>query len=38
MASPTILLADDDSAIRKVLSQALGRLGYEIRATGLNPD
>ena len=34
MASPTILLADDDSAIRKVLSQALGRAGYEVRATG----
>ena len=34
MASPTILLADDDSAIRKVLSQALGRAGYDVRATG----
>ena len=34
MASPTILVADDDSAIRKVLSQALGRAGYDVRATG----
>ena len=34
MTAPTILVADDDSAIRKVLSQALGRAGYEVRATG----
>ncbi|MDP6121458.1 MAG: nitrogen regulation protein NR(I) [Rhodospirillales bacterium] len=33
MTAPTILVADDDSAIRKVLSQALGRAGYEVRAT-----
>ncbi len=30
----TILVADDDKAIRTVLSQALGRLGYEVRTTG----
>ena len=30
----TILLADDDSGIRTVLSKALGRLGYTVRATG----
>ncbi|MDB5447739.1 MAG: glnG [Phenylobacterium sp.] len=29
-----ILIADDDSAIRMVLSQALTRLGYAVRATG----
>ncbi|MBM3487912.1 MAG: nitrogen regulation protein NR(I) [Alphaproteobacteria bacterium] len=29
----TILVADDDRAIRTVLSQALGRLGYEVRTT-----
>ena len=30
----TILVADDDRAIRTVVSEALGRLGYEVRATG----
>jgi two-component system nitrogen regulation response regulator GlnG len=30
----TILIADDDRAIRTVLSQALGRLGHEVRTTG----
>ena len=30
----TILLADDDTAIRTVLTQALGRAGYSVRATG----
>jgi two-component system, NtrC family, nitrogen regulation response regulator GlnG len=30
----TILVADDDRAIRTVLSQALGRLGHEVRTTG----
>ena len=30
----TILVADDDRAIRTVLSQALGREGHEVRATG----
>jgi two-component system, NtrC family, nitrogen regulation response regulator GlnG len=29
----TILLADDDSAIRTVLTQALNRAGYSVRAT-----
>ncbi|HEY5288402.1 MAG TPA: response regulator, partial [Caulobacteraceae bacterium] len=29
-----ILIADDDSSIRLVLSQAFTRLGYEVRATG----
>ncbi|HWA92211.1 MAG TPA: nitrogen regulation protein NR(I) [Rhizomicrobium sp.] len=29
-----ILIADDDSAIRTVLSQALGRAGYDVRTTG----
>ncbi len=30
----TILVADDDRGIRTVLSQALGRAGYEVRTTG----
>ena len=30
----TILIADDDRAIRTVLSQALGRLGHEVHTTG----
>lgn len=30
----TILIADDDAAIRTVLNQALGRAGYEVRVTG----
>jgi two-component system, NtrC family, nitrogen regulation response regulator GlnG len=29
-----ILVADDDRAIRTVLTQALGRLGYEVKAVG----
>src|SRR5579863_4837776 len=29
-----ILIADDDAAIRTVLSQALTRVGYEVRTTG----
>lgn len=33
MPSGTILLADDDAAIRTVLNQALGRVGYDVRAT-----
>ncbi len=32
--SHTVLLADDDSAIRMVLNQALTRAGYEVRPTG----
>jgi two-component system nitrogen regulation response regulator GlnG len=35
MTTRTVLVADDDSAIRTVLSQALGRAGYDVRATGL---
>lgn len=34
MTAPTILLADDDGGIRTVVSQALGRAGYEVQATG----
>src|SRR3546814_4195849 len=34
MSGSVILVADDDRAIRTVLSQALGRLGHEVRATG----
>ena len=34
MASGNILVADDDTAIRTVLSQALARAGYDVRATG----
>ncbi|MBC8338810.1 MAG: nitrogen regulation protein NR(I) [Alphaproteobacteria bacterium] len=34
MSTPTILLADDDAGIRTVVSQALGRAGFEVRATG----
>ncbi|MCE2576281.1 nitrogen regulation protein NR(I) [Komagataeibacter sp. FNDCR2] len=33
MSLPTILVADDDRSIRTVLSQALGRGGYQVRAT-----
>lgn len=34
MTDATILIADDDRAIRTVLTQALGRVGYQVRATG----
>jgi len=34
MNSNSILVADDDTAIRTVLSQALSRAGYQVRATG----
>lgn len=34
MTGQTILLADDDAAIRMVLNQALTRAGYEVRPTG----
>src|SRR4051794_25563327 len=34
MTPATILIADDDRAIRTVLGQALGRLGHEVRTTG----
>ncbi|HEX4192728.1 MAG TPA: response regulator, partial [Stellaceae bacterium] len=33
MSGATILVADDDRAIRTVLAQALGRLGYDVRTT-----
>jgi two-component system nitrogen regulation response regulator GlnG len=33
-ASKKILIADDDSSIRLVLSQAFTRLGFQVRATG----
>ncbi len=33
MSTKTILLADDDSAIRTVLTQALNRAGYSVRST-----
>ena len=35
MASGNILIADDDAAIRTVLSQVLSRAGYEVRVTGV---
>src|SRR5690242_13176161 len=34
MNSGSILVADDDAAIRTVLNQALSRAGYEVRTTG----
>ena len=34
MATPTILVADDDGAVRTVVTQALSRAGYEVRSTG----
>jgi len=34
MSGSTILVADDDRAIRTVLNQALGRLGHDVRTTG----
>ncbi|HLJ62755.1 MAG TPA: nitrogen regulation protein NR(I) [Stellaceae bacterium] len=34
MSAATILVADDDRAIRTVLTEALGRLGHEVRSTG----
>ena len=30
---PTVLIADDDRSIRTVLTQALGRSGYQVRST-----
>ena len=33
MSEGTILLADDDAAIRTVLNHALGRAGYDVRTT-----
>ncbi len=34
MTLPTVLIADDDRSIRTVLTQALGRSGYQVRCTG----
>jgi two-component system nitrogen regulation response regulator GlnG len=34
MSGETIIVADDDRGIRTVLSQALGRAGYDVRCTG----
>ncbi|MGQ9366101.1 nitrogen regulation protein NR(I) [Azospirillum sp. A39] len=34
MTGATILVADDDRAIRTVLTQALARLGHDVRTTG----
>jgi len=34
MPAGNILIADDDTAIRTVLNQALSRAGYEVRSTG----
>ena len=34
MRAASILVADDDTAIRTVLNQALSRAGYEVRSTG----
>ena len=34
MSSATVLIADDDHSIRTVLTQALGRAGYDVRTTG----
>jgi len=33
MTTPTILVADDDAAIRTVVTHALERAGFEARAT-----
>jgi DNA-binding NtrC family response regulator len=32
MTLPTVLIADDDRSIRTVLTQALGRSGYQVRS------
>ncbi len=34
MSPATVLIADDDQGIRTVLTQALGRAGYDVRTTG----
>jgi two-component system nitrogen regulation response regulator GlnG len=34
MSPQSVLIADDDRSIRTVLSQALGRAGYDVRTTG----
>ena len=35
MSKGTILVADDDGAIRTVLNQALSRAGYDVRVTSI---
>ena len=35
MSKGTVLIADDDKAIRTVLVQALGRVGFDVKATGM---
>ena len=34
MSKGTVLIADDDKAIRTVLMQALGRVGFDVKAAG----
>jgi len=34
MTAPTILVADDDAGIRTVVTQALSRAGFDVKATG----
>ena len=38
MPAGSILVADDDTAIRTVLNQALSRAGYEVRLVRLGPE
>src|SRR6185369_4744838 len=34
VSDATVLVADDDHGIRTVLTEALGRAGYDVRSTG----
>jgi len=34
MTAPTVLVADDDAGIRTVVTQALSRAGFDVKATG----
>ena len=34
MSAPVILVADDDAGVRTVVTHALDRAGFEVRATG----
>ncbi|MBM3732983.1 MAG: nitrogen regulation protein NR(I) [Acidimicrobiia bacterium] len=34
MSAPVVLVADDDSGVRTVVTHALGRAGFDVRATG----
>ncbi len=34
MSAQSVLIADDDRSIRTVLSQALGRAGFDVQTTG----